>query len=86
MCYVASSAVITLFNQACSGLHSYTLFQTAEDKKCEGPAVSERHFHLAEKHQSPSQEEILLGVHWAVDDNETKTDKQKNKLVFCVFC
>lgn len=32
------------------------------------PVVSVKRFHLAEKRQSPSQEEILLVVHWAVDD------------------
>lgn len=26
-----------------------------------------KHFHLAEMHQSPNREEILLVVHWAVD-------------------
>lgn len=36
------------------------------------PVVSVRHFHQAEKRQSPCREEILLVFHWAVDKNITQ--------------
>lgn len=38
------------------------------------PVVSVKHFHLAEKHQSQGQEEILLVVHWAVDEANQKVN------------
>lgn len=57
----------------CSGVHGYTGSNRCRWRvkvfgpECREPVVSEKHFHLPEKHQSPGREEILLVVRWAVE-------------------
>ncbi len=50
------------------------------------PVVLAKHFHLAEKRQSPGPEEILLVVHWAEDRNKSKIGNAGDEVYTTVVC